>query len=375
MNLAFVMWQHSTFPQDFPRGALGGAETAVWSIAGELRHRHQVTIFCRGTEDTECIIDGVTLSRVKSFTGSKWVSGDIYYHRAVKKAEDSEMIIGITCMEPAFFSNKVSIHLENDLDPYVPFPAPKARIYRRSLLKARLVTGVSQYVSKRFLQKFEFKNRVAKVHNGADCSFFSPEKRDRQRLREDFGIAENEIVVTYAGAIHRRKGLHLLVDAISRIKSDSIRLLVIGGLIYSKKRPVDAQYLEDQIARIDHLPGANFAGPVGREKLTWLMASSDIFVCPSIWQDPCPLVCAEAQASGTPTIGFNVGGVPELIDDGNTGFVGDPRSSFLEDGIGLLAGDDRLRRQFSKNARKRAIRLLDWREISERMDRLLSEVV
>jgi spore coat protein SA len=367
------MWQYSTFPAEFPQGPLGGAETAIWSLGRELRHRHRVRVFCPGKTDGEKSVDGVTLRRIEPPFKSKWVSGDLYYRRAMKLARGSDMVVAVTCMEPALFSDRVMMHLENDLDPYVPFPAAKAKLYGKALNRFRGVSGVSQYVSRRFLNNFDYSNRVTTVLNGADCSSFSPEKRDRRRLMREYGIAQDEVVVTYVGAIHRRKGLHLLVDAFENPEMEGIRLLVVGDLIYSKRRSSDAQYLEQQIRRIEDIPSAMFAGPAGRERLTWLMASSDIFTCPSIWQDPCPLVCAEAQASGTPVVAFRSGGIPELIDDGNTGFVGDARSSFLKDRILDLAEGEKRRKKMSVKARRRAVSLLSWPRLAARMEQLLSE--
>jgi len=365
------MWQHSTFPDEFPGGALGGAESATWYIARQLSQKHEVEVITSGGEDSETEVDGINLVRVKSRLSSKWVRGDLYYKRAMEKAKESDIVEAITCIEPAFYSDRVAVHLENDLDPYLPFPRAKANLYIRRINRIRIVTGVSRYVSKRFSNRFPYRGKVATVLNGADCDEFNPKKRDREFLHERYGISDDDTVLTYAGAVHRRKGLHLLLDALEEINDPCIRLLILGGLIYSKKRPEDARYLSGQVERLKKIPQATFVGPLPKAEMARVLASSEIFVCPSIWQDPSPLVCAEAQASGLPVIGFDRGGVPELVEDSKTGLITEASGHGLAEAIQSLHRDRRFLEILGASARRRAEVSLSWRVLSHRIEELL----
>jgi len=370
LKIAFILWQHSTFPQTFPKGALGGAESATWHLARELSKKHEVEILCQGPVDRTQDIEGVLLTRVKPSLKSKWVKGDLYFRRAMAKALDKDAVLAITCIEPALYSDRVAIHLENDLDPYLPFPSLKARYYLRKLNRVRYVTGVSRYVSRRFVKMFDYPGRVATLLNGADCEEFSPKKGDRDLLEKRFGFSDEDIVLVYAGAVHRRKGLHLLLDAMRKV-DPRVKLLILGGLIYSKRRPEDARYLDSQLTRARRMPQVIFVGPVSKPDISRILASSDIFVCPSIWNDPCPLVCAEAQASGIPVIGFERGGIPELVETGKTGLIVDLDPSSLAASINELVRNGTLRKRMGRMARARAERALSWAVLAEKMESLL----
>lgn len=372
MKMAFLMWQHSTFPEDFPKGALGGAESATWYLANELSDRHDVEIMCRGVEDRTQVIGKVALIRIASPMPSKWIQGDYYYKRAMDFASDRDLIVAITCIEPAFYSDNVALHLENELSPYLPFPKAKARFYIAEMERFRCISGVSRYVSKRFVKAFNYGGRITTILNGADCKEFSPAKGDRPYL-DRFGVSENDISIVYAGAIHRRKGLHLLLDALDSINKPEARLLILGGLIYSKKRSGDVSYLKEQLEKIRSLPQITFVGPVSKPVMARILASSDIFVCPSIWEDPCPLVCAEAQASGIPVIGFRRGGIPELVEHGKTGLIVEPNVEELASSLTKLCEDVKLRRTMGRKARRRAVDILNWKIIARRLESFLSK--
>lgn len=69
------------------------------------------------------------------------------------------------------------------------------------------------------------------------------------------------------------------------------------------------------------LSSVSFRGWVGQSDLAAAYNKADVFVLPSIWDDPGPLVGIEAMAFGTPVVGFAVGGIPDYVIDNNTGFL------------------------------------------------------
>ncbi len=374
MRISFLLWQYSTFPPDFPQGALGGAESATWHLAEKLSARHDVEIICRGAKNESQEIGKVSLVRVATGMPSKWLEGDEYYRRAMAHSSERDFVVAVTCIEPALYSDRVALHLENDLALYLPFPRAKARIYLRKLNRIRAVSGVSNHVSRRFAAEFDYDGRITTILNGADCELFNPKMRDRDYVRAQYGVQDTDIVLVYAGAIHERKGLHVLLDAMQGLGDPDLRLLVLGGLIYSKKRSGDAVYMQEQVERMRSIPGAQLVGPVSKSEMARILASSDIFVCPSIWQDPCPLVCAEAQASGLPVVGFDRGGIPELVENGGTGLISPVSVEHLRDSIRRICDDPRSRRRMGKSARIRAERFLEWRTLATKMEKVLQDL-
>jgi glycosyltransferase involved in cell wall biosynthesis len=115
----------------------------------------------------------------------------------------------------------------------------------------------------------------------------------------------------YVGRITRDKGVHILLQAFREIDNQNIRLHIVG------KGPAlgFCQELAGSDKRI------TFHGFVSTEVLDSIYRSAHALIVPSIWFDNSPTVIYEAMSFGLPVIGSRVGGIPELIEHGNTGFL------------------------------------------------------
>src|SRR5260370_26073393 len=98
------------------------------------------------------------------------------------------------------------------------------------------------------------------------------------------------------------------------------RRLVLAGGIY------DREYCEERMeARLALAgEGARSLGPVARERMWELMAGAEALLCPVQWEEPFGLVACEAQAAGTPIVGYRRGGLAEVVADGATGILVPP---------------------------------------------------
>ena len=117
----------------------------------------------------------------------------------------------------------------------------------------------------------------------------------------------------YVGRVEPSKGVELLVDAVSRLELD-IRLHVVG----------DGPDLEALAERTSDDEGIRFHGFRSEGALEHYYAEADFTVVPSRTYDNSPSVIYESYAHGTPVIGAAIGGIPELITPGETGFVFEP---------------------------------------------------
>ena len=149
----------------------------------------------------------------------------------------------------------------------------------------------------------------------------------------------------YVGRITRDKGVHILVQAFREIGYSNIRLHIVG------KGPAlgVCQELAGSDKRI------TFHGFVNTEVLDSLYRSAHALIVPSLWFDNSPTVIYEAMSFGLPIIGSRVGGIPELIEDCNTGFLFTPGDrEELKTILEMLVQDPDHLRRLSLNAYRRS---------------------
>jgi len=160
--------------------------------------------------------------------------------------------------------------------------------------------------------------RTRVIFNGVDPQVFFP----REELRESKTIF-------FVGRFDREKGALELVRAFAQVLGDHADAkLIIGGATgfgthdetpYVREVRSEALRLESQ-----HPGCVEFPGYIHHDKeLPGYFQRATIFTSPSLFQEPFGLVNAEAMACGTPVIAFGCGSVPEVIQDGVTGFVVD----------------------------------------------------
>jgi glycosyltransferase involved in cell wall biosynthesis len=137
--------------------------------------------------------------------------------------------------------------------------------------------------------------------------------------------------VLYIGPADRHKGLAVLLAAWRRLGPRPGRLVVVGA------DPAD-------VARSGVPAGVEFTGRLVGDRLWQRLRAASLLVVPSVWPEPCPTVVLEALAAGRPVVASRVGGIPDLVVDGETGLLvpaGDPRA-LAEAIAAVLADRDRL---------------------------------
>jgi glycosyltransferase involved in cell wall biosynthesis len=142
------------------------------------------------------------------------------------------------------------------------------------------------------------------IFNGAPADLFTPTK-----------TAPPEAPLVFLGRLERIKGPHTAI----RVARASGRKLVLAGNIPSL--PGAQAFFDTEIA--PHLDGEKIAyvGPVNDEQKNRLLGQAAALLMPIEWREPFGIVMAEALACGTPVLGFPLGSVPEVVQDGVNGFL------------------------------------------------------
>jgi len=218
--------------------------------------------------------------------------------------------------------------------------AIKKILYRRYAS----VVGVSQYVTNR-LQDQGCASGLGTCLYFLNTERFRPDPAVRAAVRQEFSASDHFVVVVVAYLVPA-KGVDVAIKAIAQLP-DPVRLWVVGGGQESAR--LQELCREKGVAERVHFFGHQ--ADVHR-----YLQGADCFVCPSRWGEGAGIVNLEAQACGLPALGSRIGGIPELIRDGRTGFLF-PSEDFgqLAAKIRLLHEDPALRQAMQREARAWAV--------------------
>lgn len=206
--------------------------------------------------------------------------------------------------------------------------------------------------------------KVVTLHNGIDLSRFAPiPPADIAALRESLGIPAGAPVLLTVAVLRQPKGIQFLLEGLPEILKivPETRYLIVGDGEYREK-------LENIAAEKGVPDHVIFAGT--RADIPQMMAVGDIFVLPTL-TEALPTVLAEAMAAEKPIIASNVGGVPEMVDDGQNGLLISPAdpSALTEACLKLLENPERAQ-AMGKTGRQIVAERFDIRRQVRRLEAL-----
>ena len=185
-----------------------------------------------------------------------------------------------------------------------------------ALGQADLLRAVSKATSRQ-LRKWAPQPRILEFPAWTDIDAFlntNGKKADSERPR-----------ILFAGLLFQLKGVHYLVRAFAPLVSEfpDTQLVLVGR----EGNKAYVKELKREVARLGLSQNVEFVGEVSQRELARRMQESVVFVLPSI-SEGLGRVIVEAMATGTPVIGSRIGGIPDLIQEGKTGFLFPPEDVF-----------------------------------------------
>lgn len=152
--------------------------------------------------------------------------------------------------------------------------------------------------------------------------------------------------ILYFGRYSKEKGIDTLIEACQNLPK--LRFVFAGT------------GSEDILNKIKKVNNINEVGFLTGDKLNSLISEAEFSIYPSEWYENCPFSVIESQMLGTPVIGADIGGIPELINNEHTGLLFKPgKIESLTDAINKLYNDDNLRTQMIKNCLNKKYMTLD----------------
>ena len=213
----------------------------------------------------------------------------------------------------------VAIVARHHLDePYLIGTRVHVELDRWMARKASCVVVPSNAVRRHMISREQLKgDNIEVIPYGFDFEMFSATEDDRQRVRREFGLG-SEFVLGCVGRFFKNKGHVYLISALAELATEipNIRLLLLGS--------GDRAWIEAMAREHGVEERLVFAGY--RNDVPACMRAMDLLVHPSL-SESFGQVLVEAMAVGTAVVATTVGGVPEIVTDGETGLLVPPQDS------------------------------------------------
>lgn len=208
------------------------------------------------------------------------------------------------------------------------------------------IVTVSQAVANHIKQSpFIKDSQVEVIYNGVDNAVYYP--MDASSIREKFDIAQDALVIGMIGRVNAIKGQNDFIEAVEPLleKNEKAVAFLAGGVFPGEEwrleeldNRIASSSVVSQIQRIDYY-----------DKTSELYNMFDIFVLPSIKPDSLPTVVLEAMACSKPVVGYNNGGIAEMVVDDKSGYLVKPnRPQELSNAISLLLDSSEKREKFGR---------------------------
>jgi len=353
----------------FPPRWLAGTEIATYNIARHLAKRgHQVHVITSLDEGLpiESLEQGFYVHRIR-FPRVRILPTVVFWLKALLQLRrlKPDIVHGQNIMmgEGGFLAKKLL------KKPYVVY-GRGGDIYRPWLFKkliSKLVLRNADAVialtrgMKTEMQKICSRD-IFVVPNGIDLERFDNLPRDE--MRGKLQAKADDRLIIFVGRFRPEKGVTYLIEAMAIVsqRDQSARLLLVG----EGPEEDDLRQLVEQLNLGDVV---NFVGQVSHERVPEYMAASDIFVLPSL-SESFGIVNLEAMAAGLPVVASKVGGVPEIIQEGENGFLVEPGNpQQIAERVLLLLRNVKLRERISRNNTEKA-RGYTWERVVDRLEEI-----
>ncbi len=387
--------------REFPPDVYGGAGVHVDFLVRELRALIEVDVHCMGEPR-----DGATahserdprLSAVGAAPAVQSVlsvlSADLSIAAALGPPVGSAQVLHAHTWYAALAGHLGKllhgvplVMTAHSLEPHRPWKAEQLGggyevscwAERTAYEAADAVIAVSRQMREDVLEAYPAvrPERVHVVHNGIDTDFYRPDPGTE--VLDRLGIDRSRPYVAFVGRITRQKGVPHLLRAGLHL-DPAVQLVLLAGAADTPElaRETDAAIAQLRASR-DGVVVVSQMLP--REDVRQVLTHAAVFACPSVYE-PLGIVNLEAMACETAVVASRVGGIPEVVVDGETGLLVDLDPDDAQDferrlaqALDAVATDPELASRLGRAGRARAVEQFGWDEVARRTVALYEEVL
>ncbi len=213
--------------------------------------------------------------------------------------------------------------------------------------------------------------KIFVVYGGVDTDLFNPANKLKTNFRKEIGVSDEDILVGMVARLSPVKGHEYAIEALSKLKNISKRIKLVC-VAYESERTFEwlrnlakEKGVEDRLICVDK-----------RTEIPSIVASFDIGILCSLGSEANTRSGLEYMASGKPFIGTSVGVIPEVIKNGETGYIVKPADSqMLADTIAKLVQNPAMRQLMGQQARIRTEELFSTQKFGEYLESVYSKLV
>ena len=368
--------------REYPPEVYGGAGVHVTELVSQLRRLCEVDVHCMGAPRDGAVVHDPDPALAGANAALTTLSAELRMAHAasgVDVVHSHTWYSGLAGHLAAELYDVPHVLTAHSLEPRRPWKAEQLgggyRISswseRNAVQYADAIIAVSAGMRLDVLDAYPFVDpaRVHVVRNGIDTGVWHPgPAAGSESVLERLGVDPDRPIVAFVGRITRQKGVGHLIAAAHHLDPD-IQLVLCAG---APDTPEIAAETERAVADLRRQRDGVFwvQEMLPTESVREILSAARVFVCPSVYE-PLGIVNLEAMACETAVVASDVGGIPEVVEDGVTGRLVhynsyEPRiyEQALATAVDEIALDADLAARLGRTGRDRAIAEFSWAQIA-----------
>jgi alpha-maltose-1-phosphate synthase len=372
--------------REYPPEVYGGAGVHVTELVAQLRKLCQVDVHCQGAPRPEAFAYQPDTQLRGANPALSTLSTDLVMANAAAEADvvhSHTWYAGMAGHLASLLYGVPHVLTAHSLEPLRPWKAEQlgggyrvsSWVEQTAVNAADAVIAVSSGMREDVLRVYPTvdPNRVHVVRNGIDTEVWYPadglESLPGESVLTDVGVDRGRPIVAFVGRITRQKGVAHLLAAAHDFDPD-VQLVLCAS---APDTPEIAAEVSAGVAELSASRTGVFwvreMLPIG--KMREILSAAKVFVCPSVYE-PLGIVNLEAMACGTAVVASDVGGIPEVVDDGVTGslvhYDPDDATAYqarIAKAVNALIADPERAERYGRAGRQRCIAEFSWAQIAQ----------